>query len=115
MKTEIYKKKLEEEKVVVENELKDIARKDKDTGKWEAVPEDDRVKEADENDMADQNEEYTERTGIADSLNKRIKDIEDALEKIEKGTYGKCEVCGEKIEEERLEANPAARTCIEHM
>ena len=31
------------------------------------------------------------------------------------GTYGTCEVSGEQIEEDRLEADPAARTCKAHM
>ena len=41
--------------------------------------------------------------------------VDEALEKIEKGTYGICETGGEKIEEDRLEANPSARTCKAHM
>jgi len=36
------------------------------------------------------------------------------LKKIEDGTYGICEVGGEEIPEDRLDANPSARTCIEH-
>jgi len=40
--------------------------------------------------------------------------VEKALEKIANNTYGKCDVCGEEIPEDRLEANPAALTCIEH-
>ena len=38
-----------------------------------------------------------------------------ALEKIEKGEYGTCEVCAAEIEEDRLEANPSARTCKAHV
>lgn len=41
-----------------------------------------------------------------------IKEIENALSKIEKGTYGICEDQGEQISEERLAAYPAARYCI---
>lgn len=41
-----------------------------------------------------------------------IKDIEDALEKIEKGVYGTCEKNKEIIPEARLEVYPAARYCI---
>jgi RNA polymerase-binding transcription factor DksA len=36
------------------------------------------------------------------------------LGKIEAGTYGKCNACGEEIPEARLDANPAALTCMEH-
>lgn len=40
--------------------------------------------------------------------------IEDALKAIEEGTYGTCNVCGEKIPKERLEIVPTALTCVEH-
>jgi len=40
--------------------------------------------------------------------------VENALNRIENGTYGKCEVCGEQIEEQRLEALPYATLCMEH-
>ena len=42
-------------------------------------------------------------------------DVKSALERIEDGSYGVCEISWEQIEEDRLEANPAARTCKEHM
>ncbi len=38
--------------------------------------------------------------------------LDDALRRIEKGTYGVCEECGEKIPPRRLEAFLAARLCI---
>ncbi len=40
--------------------------------------------------------------------------VENALSRIENGTYGKCEVCGEQIEEQRLQALPYATLCMEH-
>ncbi len=39
--------------------------------------------------------------------------IEAALEKIEDGVYGECEVCGEDIGVKRLEARPVAELCID--
>ena len=50
---------------------------------------------------------------IASSENERIRRIEEALERIEEGTYGDCVVCDSKINVERLEAVPYARLCIE--
>lgn len=44
---------------------------------------------------------------------KLLKKIEDALERIEAGTYGACEACGEKISIKRLEARPVTTLCIE--
>lgn len=40
--------------------------------------------------------------------------VENALSRIENGTYGECEVCGKDIEEKRLEALPYATLCMEH-
>lgn len=40
--------------------------------------------------------------------------VENALGRIENGTYGECEVCGKVIEEKRLEALPYATLCMEH-
>ncbi len=42
----------------------------------------------------------------------RLRQIEDALRRIEEGTYGYCKVCGEPIEEGRLLAKPFATMCI---
>lgn len=44
--------------------------------------------------------------------NKLIFKIKEALERIENGTYGVCEVCGEKITESRLKARPVTTVCI---
>lgn len=43
----------------------------------------------------------------------RIKEIDAALEKLEKGSYGICEFCGKQIARERLEVRPQARLCID--
>ncbi len=43
----------------------------------------------------------------------RLNEVEDSLEKIEKGTYGECDICGDKISEERLDILPEAKTCLE--
>ncbi|WP_201574184.1 MULTISPECIES: TraR/DksA family transcriptional regulator [Psychrobacter] len=40
--------------------------------------------------------------------------VENALNRIENGTYGECEVCGEDIEIKRLEALPYATLCMDH-
>ena len=49
---------------------------------------------------------------ISDNDLRLLKDIDNTLDKMEKGTYGICEECEEKISEKRLEANPVARYCI---
>ena len=51
--------------------------------------------------------------GLEDGAQQTIQDIDDALRKIEEGSYGVCEVCGEPIGAERLSALPWARLCID--
>jgi RNA polymerase-binding transcription factor DksA len=41
-----------------------------------------------------------------------LKDIDDALRRLDDGTYGICEECGKPIDEARLEAVPWARYCV---
>jgi len=41
-----------------------------------------------------------------------LSSINNSLEKIENGTYGKCDICGNDIEKDRLEVLPYAQTCI---
>jgi DnaK suppressor protein len=117
MNTEHFKQKLEEELQVVEQELNELGWKDKATGEWDATGKDLDVTTpmADSNEAADQLEDYQERQGETSTLEARRKDVKDALERIKDGSYGTCEVSGETIEEDRLEANPAARTCKAHM
>ena len=51
---------------------------------------------------------------IIESVRAGLEDIERAVHRLDAGTYGACERCGEPIGDERLEALPAARFCIEH-
>jgi len=50
---------------------------------------------------------------IRDREHKLIKKIKKALERIENGTFGICESCGEEISIERLKARPVTTQCIE--
>jgi len=56
--------------------------------------------------------ERGEVEALSGQLSETLQDIEDALAKFDAGTYGECEVCGQRIPEARLEAMPAARVCI---
>lgn len=57
--------------------------------------------------------ERGEVDALAASLSEVVAEIEDALAKLDNGTYGKCEACSIPIGEARLEAMPAARLCID--
>lgn len=113
--TEHYKEKLLKEEELLTNELSAIGRMvDEVTGVWE-VSSEETMPDADDNVLADKFEDYEEKSSELKTLQPRLKDIKEALTKIEEGRYGLCETCGEGIETDRLEANPAARTCKEHM
>lgn len=49
---------------------------------------------------------------ILEGIEAELADVEHALGRINDGTYGVCEACGRPIDEERLEAMPAARFCV---
>jgi len=70
--------------------------------------------ESDPIDVADQIEELVTNVPLVEDLKKREKELKAAMRRMSEGTYGTCEECGEEIPLERLEANPAAATCIRH-
>jgi len=112
---EQFKDRLTAEKAVLEHELSGIGqRSPTSVGGWEATAGGMEIDTADENEVADKFEELEENTGIVKQLEAQLIEVNNALDRIEKGTYGTCEVCGELIETERLEANPSARTSIKH-
>lgn len=109
-KIEKYKEQLLAEKERLESELKTVGRINPDNpNDWEAIPSDVNQREVDPNKRADNIEEYENNTAILKELETQLVDVKDALEKIEKGTYGLDEKTGEPIAEGRLDANPAAR------
>lgn len=59
-------------------------------------------------------EETMEREGLADESERQVAEIDAALARIEDGTWGRCRVCGQPIDDERLEARAQADTCREH-
>ena len=56
--------------------------------------------------------ERGEAEALAGQLKESLDEIDQALARLENGTYGRCEVCGVAIQPARLEAMPAARLCI---
>jgi RNA polymerase-binding transcription factor DksA len=51
---------------------------------------------------------------ILEQVEAELADVEHALRRLDDGTYGTCEVCGKVIPDDRLEAMPATRLCLEH-
>ncbi|HLT16775.1 MAG TPA: TraR/DksA C4-type zinc finger protein [Acidimicrobiales bacterium] len=58
--------------------------------------------------------EKGEYQALAAQLRVELEEVERALAKLDDGTYGTCETCGQPIAPARLEAMPATRYCIEH-
>jgi RNA polymerase-binding transcription factor DksA len=50
---------------------------------------------------------------ILERVEAELVDVEHALRRLDEGTYGLCEACGKPISDDRLEAQPAARFCVE--
>jgi RNA polymerase-binding transcription factor DksA len=58
--------------------------------------------------------EQGEVRALVANLRSLLDDVERALGKIDAGTYGTCEECGQPIAAARLEAMPASRYCVQH-
>jgi len=68
---------------------------------------------ADMYDLADDERERQFSILLCNRDREKLELIDEALERIEEGTYGMCEECGSKIAEGRIKAVPFARYCIE--
>lgn len=74
-----------------------------------SVCQDDRY---DEIDQATTDVEQSMRMRLRNRETLYVKKLEEALRRIEEGTFGECEECGEDIELRRLEARPTATLCV---
>ena len=109
------KEALTEELRMVTEELQSLGIHNPDVKEdWIATPGETIDAEPDENVAADRVEEWDERRATLAVLETSYNNIRRALQKIEDGTYGVCEVSGEQIDEDRLVAYPAARTTLVH-
>ena len=109
------KEKLEKERDMLLEELKDMGKYNSETKEWEAIPQEQNFPQADQNDMADRFEDFEARSSMLKVLESRLDNIMQALKNLNKESFGKCEVCKKDIEMTRLEVNPAARTCKKHL
>ena len=53
-----------------------------------------------------------QRSGSLQNAQRLLEQVRDAMERLDDGTYGKCESCGESIDPARLEALPYATLCL---
>ena len=105
---EKIKKDLEERKQQILDDLQDVGEKQGDEYKAKLPEYGDKP---DEN--AQEISDYSTNIATESVLEKNLRDINNALERIEKGTYGICKYCGQPINSKRLLARPAASACVE--
>jgi RNA polymerase-binding transcription factor DksA len=107
-----FRAQLEAEKDSLEEELAEHGRPVK--GDWQGSTGELTGEEADPTDAADKIEELVTNVPLVEELEARRKEISAAFKKMDNGTYGLCDVCKSEIDIDRLEANPAASTCVQH-
>lgn len=107
------KRRLEQRKQDIEEDLKKFAKKDPNIkGNWETKFPDFGIRTADPSEQTDQIEQYEATLPVEYALETKLKEIEQALSRIKKKTYGTCQKCGKKVKIERLKAYPEASLCI---
>ena len=57
--------------------------------------------------------EMEKNVSLLEQVDDELLEVEAAVQRLERGTYGSCQVCGRPIGDERLEAMPATRFCVE--
>ncbi len=115
MNFEYFKKKLEEEKKQLEARLSEVGQKNPAIpGDWEPTIAEMDTQPSEQSELADKFEQMESRSATEIHLEERLNEVLAGLERIKNGTYGICEVGGEKIDADRLEVNPAAANCTRH-
>ena len=57
--------------------------------------------------------EMEKNVSLQEQVDDELQEIEAAFQRLERSTYGTCQACGRPIGDERLEAMPATRFCVE--
>jgi RNA polymerase-binding transcription factor DksA len=116
MNTTLYKERLLEEKRLLERELETLGRINPDNASdWEPTAQELNIDHAEIEERATEITDFEERSAVEVKLEDRLNTVIRAIGRIDAGTYGSCSACNNPIEERRLDANPAAETCIAHM
>jgi DnaK suppressor protein len=105
-----FKKKLEKEKEVLEKQYRDLEEGNLLSSQSEFSGE-----MPFEEDYAASGTTTFERErdlSLSENVKDLLKRVDEALDHIEDGTYGTCDMCSDRIQEERLKALPYANLCI---
>jgi RNA polymerase-binding protein DksA len=109
-KTASFRKLLEEQKMILEKQYKDL-----EEGSLLASQSDFSGEMPFEDEYAASGTTTFERErdlSLSENVKDILKRVNEAIDRIESGTFGVCELCGDKIMEERLKALPYANLCI---
>lgn len=94
-------------------------RRDKLQTELDSVRGDDIKNEADYPDYGDSEDDnsaevaaFSTNLSLESTLEKALRDVNDALQRIEDGAYGICKYCKQEIDERRLLARPSSSACI---
>jgi YteA family regulatory protein len=105
------RQRLEHERARLQRLLQAVNQEEGDESETESVSE---LSSYDQHpaDLGSETFERTKDLSIRATVEAELEDVERAFRRLEGGTYGICDACGEPIEEARLEAIPTARFCL---
>ena len=111
-----YKQQIETELAAITKQLQSLGvQNPTNPADWIPTPSEASTAAPDPNDLGDRSEDWQEQRATLDQLETRYNNLIRARNKIANGTFGVCEISGKLIEDDRLAANPAARTCKAHI
>jgi DnaK suppressor protein len=108
---ERFKKRLEDERVRLEEQVADYERDLEEARLTESSS--DRSPDPGNAEASSMKLEYAKELSIEQNTLDLLSKANRALERVEAGTYGTCEVCGKSIPVERLEVLPYSTFCVE--
>jgi DnaK suppressor protein len=100
-------------RAALEDQVRHLRREIEEQGADPDSDEVDLAQDAGFSDRSHSTEERSRLISVVKALRSNLRDVEHALAKMETGSYGTCERCGQPISLERLEALPWAMLCIE--
>lgn len=106
------KEQLEQEKDRLEKELSNFAHRNPKTNQTDYETDFPNTGDKEDENAAEV-AQFSDNLSLEDELEKALRDVESALELIEKGEYGMCKYCKQKIDERRLVARPTSGSCIQ--
>lgn len=106
------KQQLEEEKVRLTDELSKFAHRNPKAADTDFNADFPNIGDK-EDENASEVAQFSDNLSLEDELEKALRDVEKALERIDSKEYGVCKYCQQPIDERRLQARPTSGSCIQ--